>query len=156
MNCYECTSTHIPCPKSRIEVARPMEQFNLFNFYAYTLYIPLYLAGPIITFNDFISQSEKKPKNITLKSVFLYALRWISIYFLMEMMIHAFHVIAISKDRAWTGFTPFQIMMVGFFTLKHIWLKLLIIWRFFRLWVNSFLYLSKDYILIVLGSYGWY
>jgi D-alanyl-lipoteichoic acid acyltransferase DltB (MBOAT superfamily) len=57
----------------------------------------------------------------------------------MEVIMHAFHVIAISKDRAWPGFTPFQIMMVGYFTLVHIWLKLLLIWRFFRFWVSSIL-----------------
>ena len=99
------------------------------------LYVPLYLAGPIITFNDFMSQSQMSPTSITPRSTAIYALRWAGLYCLMEIMMHAFHVIAISNDRAWVGFTPFRMMMVGFFTLFHIWLKLTIIWRFFRLWV---------------------
>ena len=103
---------------------------------AYTLYIPLYLAGPIIPFNDFLAQSEKPPKTITTRSTLTFFARWLGLYFSMELFLHAFHVIAISKDRAWSGFTPFQIMMVGYFTLKHIWLKLSIIWKFFRLWVG--------------------
>jgi D-alanyl-lipoteichoic acid acyltransferase DltB (MBOAT superfamily) len=100
----------------------------------------LYLAGPIIPFNDFIAQSEKQPKTITARSTLMYLFRWIGLYFFMEIFLHAFHVIAISKDRAWSGFTPFQIMMVGYFTLKHIWLKLTIIWKFFRLWVRLMIY----------------
>lgn len=53
----------------------------------------------------------------------------------MEFMIHFVYVVAISKVRpAWDVYTPFQLSMIGFFNLNHIWLKLLLPWRFFRLW----------------------
>jgi D-alanyl-lipoteichoic acid acyltransferase DltB (MBOAT superfamily) len=32
------------------------EDYSLINFLAYCLYPPLYIAGPIITFNDFVWQ----------------------------------------------------------------------------------------------------
>ena len=134
-DCQELRFDEGDCAKLRIEAPLPESNYNLINFLAYTLYLPLFLAGPIITFNDFITQSRKPSKSVTIYSTFIYGVRWIFLVCLMEIMIHAFHVIAISKARAWDGFTPFQITMVGFWSLKHIWLKLTVIWKFFRLWV---------------------
>lgn len=48
---------------------------------------------------------------------------------------HYIYVVAISKSSPdWSVYTPLQLSMLGFFHLHHIWLKLLIPWRFFRLW----------------------
>lgn len=55
----------------------------------------------------------------------------------MEVILHYMYVVAISKTKdegSWEGDTPFQLSMIGFFNLHIIWLKLLIPWRFFRLW----------------------
>src|SRR5271170_5672665 len=52
----------------------------------------------------------------------------------MEVILHYTYVVAISKARAWEGSTPFQLSMISYFNLQIIWLKLLIPWRFFRLW----------------------
>jgi protein-cysteine N-palmitoyltransferase HHAT len=53
----------------------------------------------------------------------------------MELIIHYIYAVAISKsDPDWNSYTPFQLSMLGYFNLHHIWLKLLILWRFFRLW----------------------
>ncbi|KAJ3038340.1 glycerol transporter [Rhizophlyctis rosea] len=115
----------------------PSHEYNLVNFLYHILYEPLYLAGPIITFNDFIWQLHHPPRTITARSTTVYAVRWVVVYLLMEAMLHGFHVVAIKDAHAWGGFTPFQMSMVGYFNLKIIWLKLLIIWRFFRLWAMS-------------------
>lgn len=42
--------------KERIQNALLDSDYNYLNFLAYILYTPLLLCGPIITFNDFISQ----------------------------------------------------------------------------------------------------
>lgn len=50
---------------------------------------------------------------------------------------HFMYVVAISKTGSkgsWAGATPFQLAMIGYFNLHIIWLKLMIPWRFFRLW----------------------
>lgn len=47
---------------------------------------------------------------------------------------HCFYVVAISKEERWKNFTAAQFGVLGYIYLKLIWLKLLIIWRFFRLW----------------------
>lgn len=42
--------------KDRIGTPAIMQDYGFLNYLAYVLYSPLYLAGPIITFNDFIHQ----------------------------------------------------------------------------------------------------
>lgn len=52
----------------------------------------------------------------------------------MELTLHYLYVVAISKTKAWEGDTPLELSMIGYFNLVIIWMKLLIPWRFFRLW----------------------
>lgn len=55
----------------------------------------------------------------------------------MELILHYTYVVAISKTASsgsWLHDTPGQLSMIGYFNLHIIWLKLLIPWRFFRLW----------------------
>jgi len=52
----------------------------------------------------------------------------------METLIHIMHVVAIKDARAWAGMNPAQLSMLGFWNLIFVWLKLLLPWRFFRLW----------------------
>ena len=54
--------------------------------------------------------------------------------FLMEVMMHTIYVVAISKGHAWTMATPLEIALLSYFNLKFVWMKLLVIWRFFRFW----------------------
>lgn len=111
------------------------EDFCFRNYFAYTMYSPLYLAGPIVTFNDYMSQLRYRPHSITTKRTALYAIRFVIVVLTMEVMIHFLYMVAIFKVRPdWTQYTPAQLSILGFFNLKHIWLKLLIPWRFFRLW----------------------
>jgi D-alanyl-lipoteichoic acid acyltransferase DltB (MBOAT superfamily) len=42
--------------RERVERHHPEGDYGLLNYLAYTLYAPLYMAGPIITFNDFTHQ----------------------------------------------------------------------------------------------------
>jgi D-alanyl-lipoteichoic acid acyltransferase DltB (MBOAT superfamily) len=37
-------------------IAHSLETYSFVNYIAYALYPPLYIAGPIITFNDFMWQ----------------------------------------------------------------------------------------------------
>ena len=137
-SCDECSESIMTrCERIRIQESLVDSDYNFYNFVCYVLYVPLYVAGPIISFNDFISQMKHSSTIIDYKSTFIYALRWIGAFLLMEIMQHLFYVVAISKAQAWDNFTPFQISCIGYFSLKFIWLKLLIIWRFFRLWAMS-------------------
>ena len=121
--------------RDRVGIPASAQDFSFRNYLAYTLYSPLYLAGPILTFNDYISQTRYTPPSITRDKTFLYGIRLILSLVVMEVMIHYIYVIAISKAQpAWEIYTPLQLSMLGYFNLHHIWLKLLLPWRFFRLW----------------------
>ena len=63
------------------------------------------------------------PKEIDIKSTFIYGVRLLGVMFLMEVMLHFIYVVAMSKSKAWSGLTPFELGMVGFFNLEYIWLK---------------------------------
>lgn len=111
------------------------QDYSFRNYLAYAFYSPLYLAGPIITFNDFIHQLRYVSPSITLHRTILYAIRFFLCFLSMEFLLHFIYAVAISKAQpAWEVYTPFQLSMLGYFNLTIIWLKLLLPWRFFRLW----------------------
>ncbi|KAI9223770.1 MBOAT, membrane-bound O-acyltransferase family-domain-containing protein [Blastocladiella britannica] len=138
---HRCTPTLDPtlpapncCLKLRSAVPRPPSEYALIPYLAYTLYIPLYFAGPIVSFNGWMSMVQAPPPVVTRTVVIKYAARLVGAIALMEGMMHWFHVVAMAKAHAWDGLSPLQVGMVGFVNLKFIWLKLMIMWRFFRLW----------------------
>ncbi|CEP07705.1 hypothetical protein [Parasitella parasitica] len=108
--------------------------YSYINFLAYVLYTPLLLCGPIITFNDFISQYRFPSNNLSKRYVITYAIRLVIAIMVMEFTLHYLYVVAISKAKAWDNASPLELSMVGYFNLVIIWMKLLIPWRFFRLW----------------------
>ena len=121
--------------RDRVDLPAKPHDYNFRNYLAYALYSPLYLAGPILTFNDYISQQRYTSRGITRSRNLLYGIRFFIALLSMEVMIHFIYVTAISKAQPdWRVYTPFQLSMLGYFSLQHIWLKLLLPWRFFRLW----------------------
>lgn len=120
--------------RDRMNATLDISVYSLSNYISYLTYAPLFIAGPILTFNDFYIQSLHPLPSINLKRNMTYAARFLFCVLVMEFLLHFIYVVAISKTRAWTDSTPFQISMIGLFNLNIIWLKLLIPWRFFRLW----------------------
>jgi len=119
--------------KARVRDSLLEKDYNFFNYLVYILYVPLYLAGPIITFNDFIYQINHR-NSLPIKKTILYAIRFVAVCILFEWTIHYMYVNAIIRRRAYENFSPFDYCMLAYFSLNNVWLKLLIIWRFFRLW----------------------
>ncbi|KAL9096468.1 MAG: hypothetical protein Q9165_001465 [Trypethelium subeluteriae] len=121
--------------RDRISTPAKPGDYTFRNYLAYALYSPLYIAGPILTFNDHISQLRYPLPSITTHRTLLYGLRFLLTLLTMELVLHFIYAVAISKAYPdWTSYTPFQLSMLAFFNLHIIWLKLLIPWRFFRLW----------------------
>ncbi|KAI0064952.1 MBOAT-domain-containing protein [Artomyces pyxidatus] len=119
--------------KQRTTTFHPLEVYSYRNYIAYVLYPPLYVAGPIMTFNDFMWQLTA-PKTITARSTVQYAFRFLTTLFLMELLLHFMYVVAIKDAHAWGGDSPGELSMIGFWNLIIVWLKLLLPWRLFRLW----------------------
>lgn len=122
--------------RARTEASFPLEDYSIANYFAYLTYAPLFIGGPIITFNDYLYQSSYFPLASTkdMKRIFTYGLRMMFCVLVMEFLLHFMYVVAVSKTKAWDGNTPFQLSMLGMFNLNIIWLKLLIPWRMFRFW----------------------
>ena len=120
--------------RSRLTAPHPISDYNMANYLAYVAYTPLYIAGPILTFNDYLYQTRRTLPSITPSRTFYYALNFLCCIMTMEVVLHFIYVVAAAKAKAWEGDTPFQLSMIGLFNLNIIWLKLLIPWRFFRLW----------------------
>ncbi|KAL2818317.1 MBOAT, membrane-bound O-acyltransferase family-domain-containing protein [Aspergillus granulosus] len=121
--------------RDRVSYGVALRDFNLKTYFAYTLYSPLYLAGPILSFNDFVFQSRNCLPTTTTVRTSLYGLRFLIALLCMELVLHCSYAVAIVKSSpSWTQYTPYQLAMLGYFNLHAVWLKLLIPWRFFRLW----------------------
>ncbi|KAJ5089951.1 Glycerol uptake protein 1 [Penicillium argentinense] len=121
--------------RDRVKIPADPAAFNPRNYVAYVLYSPLYLAGPILTFNDYASQQRYTAPSLTRARTALYGIRFFLTFLCMELMLHYIYAVAISKASPnWSLFTSGQLSMLAFFNLHIIWLKLLIPWRFFRLW----------------------
>ncbi|KAK4141832.1 MBOAT, membrane-bound O-acyltransferase family-domain-containing protein [Dichotomopilus funicola] len=121
--------------RDRIATPSQPHDFSFRNYLAYAIYAPLYLTGPIITFNDYISQQRYQPPTISTSRTIKYAIRFALVLLAMELVLHYDYVGAISKSRPdWSSYTPAQLSLLSYFNLHIIWLKLLLPWRFFRLW----------------------
>ena len=125
-----CCKEQELCDKCR--VIKTANDFSFRSYFMYVFYPPLYLSGPILTFNDFHHQTTQQKKT---RPVFpwIYGLRLLASMFTLELILHLMHVCAIKSASAWhETFTPLSFAGIAFFNLKIIWLKLLIIWRFAR------------------------
>ncbi|KAI9857851.1 MAG: glycerol transporter [Vezdaea acicularis] len=121
--------------RDRISTPASPHDYSFRNYVAYALYSPLYIAGPILTFNDYMSQLRYPASSLDSRRTALYGIRFLLTLLCMEFMLHFIYAVAISKAHpAWEIYTPFQLSMLGYFNLHIIWLKLLLPWRFFRLW----------------------
>ncbi|KAK0534500.1 glycerol transporter [Tilletia horrida] len=120
--------------RSRTTQSASREEYSSFLLYmTYVAYPPLFIAGPIMTFNDFAAQL-RQPLPISRATLASYALRWLFCFLTMEFVLHFIWVNAIKDAKAWAGLSLMELSMVGFWNLIVVWLKLLIPWRFFRLW----------------------
>ncbi|KAI1181937.1 MBOAT, membrane-bound O-acyltransferase family-domain-containing protein [Nemania serpens] len=121
--------------RDRVSTPAQAKDFSFRNYVAYAIYAPLYLTGPIITFNDYISQLRYKPATVELSRTVRYALRFALTLLAMEVILHYDYVQAIGKfSPRWSEYTAAQLCLLSYFNLHLIWLKLLLPWRFFRLW----------------------
>lgn len=133
--CSLCTS-QIACLKLRTETH--VSDYSLLAFLAYFLYFPLYLAGPTLSYNAWRSQVSSPQQTVSLREMLIYAFRLIAAMALLELSIHYLYFPAIAGDprnrMIWQTFNAYELAIASYLVLKWIWLKFLVIWRFFRLW----------------------
>ncbi len=82
-----------------------------------------------------MSQARHQVSTIEKPRTIRYAVRFLLVLLSMEVILHYDYVGAISHALpVWSSYTPAQLSLLSYFNLHIIWLKLLIPWRFFRLW----------------------
>ncbi|KAF9514956.1 hypothetical protein BS47DRAFT_1372183 [Hydnum rufescens UP504] len=107
----------------RRSTAHPLGVYNFTNYLAYAIYPPLYIAGPIMTFNDFMWQL-RRPHSMSAYARASYAARFFFSFIVMEFVLHYIYVVAIKDTKAWNGDTAFQLAMIGYWNLLILWLKM--------------------------------
>jgi hypothetical protein len=108
--------------RERVTTSLPLSEYSLTNFFAYAVYPALYIAGPIMSFNDFTYQL-RHPHPPTQRALWSYAMRFATCFLTMELVLHYMYVVAIKDSGAWQGDTPAQLCMIGFWNLIVVWLK---------------------------------
>ena len=120
--------------QGRMETSLETKHYNLTNVLAHAFYVPLYLAGPTITFNAFTSQLLAPQRTHSPRFVVLYGLRWLYLLLLMELVTHYTTCFAVGMSGIYEGMSPRELANLAYLTLMAMWLKFAILWRFARLW----------------------
>ena len=75
--------------RTRIDTPCPPSFYGVSYFFAYALYTPLYIAGPIITFNNFIHQILFPLQSISPKMIIKNGLRLAFCILTLEFVLHS-------------------------------------------------------------------
>ena len=135
--CLDCAIQHRSgpsCYKYRMEMPRAESDFNFRAYFAYLCYIPLYVAGPMCSFNAFVSYTYTPTNLMTLREGVAYAFRIALTFVALMIELHFAYINAIVKTPAvFAALTTLQKSSLLFWTLSFLWMKFRIFWRFFRL-----------------------
>uniref|UniRef100_A0A452XYA9 Membrane-bound O-acyltransferase C24H6.01c n=1 Tax=Aegilops tauschii subsp. strangulata TaxID=200361 RepID=A0A452XYA9_AEGTS len=128
--CWTLSSSHFDHKEKGLSV----DKYTFLTYLCYLTYAPLYIAGPVVSYNAFAAQLDVPQKNYSVGQICCYGLRWILNFLLIEVMTHFFHYNAFVVSRLWRQLTPFEIFIISYGVLIFMWLKFFLIWRYFRFW----------------------
>ncbi|CAI8601590.1 unnamed protein product [Vicia faba] len=131
--CHICKSGNT-CYQALQERSLHVNKFGYVVYLCYLVYAPLYIAGPIVSFNAFASQLDVPQNSNSVRNVILYGFRWVLCFILMELMTHLFYYNAFANSGLWKHLSAMDVFIIGYGVLNFMWLKFLLIWRFFRFW----------------------
>ncbi|KAI8472541.1 MAG: MBOAT, membrane-bound O-acyltransferase family-domain-containing protein [Monoraphidium minutum] len=132
--------------RDRAELPLPPAAYCLPTFLAYALYPPLYIAGPILTFNAFGSQLLAPPAGPAAPTApaaaARYAARGVACWLTLEAMTHGLWFFSVARYRLWGPLAAAEgrplgaldLVLAPWWMLMLVWCKFLVIWRFFRFW----------------------
>lgn len=133
--CDECRET-VQCLKYRMESHGQV--FSCLSFVSYVFYPPLYLAGPTLSYNAWISQVEKPQQTFSFNRLLTYILRFFLVFAILMWFVHNLYFPTIANNtenrHILESFKPYELIVVSYLILKWIWLKFTVLWRYFRIW----------------------
>lgn len=116
------------------EENRPIEDYSFINYFIYVFHPIFYISGPILTFNSFVAQYYTPQKTLSIKTTLL-KLAQVGFYIIaFDFVNHYIYTYAINETSMWTsGMSPLELFSMLLYVMNWMWMKFLIIWRFFRL-----------------------
>ncbi|XP_019459394.1 PREDICTED: putative membrane-bound O-acyltransferase C24H6.01c isoform X2 [Lupinus angustifolius] len=131
--CHICKSGKT-CYQILQERSLESDKFRYTTYLCYLVYAPLYIAGPVLSFNAFASQLDVPQNTYSVRNVMRYGFRWVLCLLLMELITHVFYYNAFAISGLWKQLSPLDVFIIGYGVLNFMWLKFLLLWRFFRFW----------------------
>ena len=115
------------------EEHRPRAEYGLADYLVYAFYVPLYLGGPVVTYNAFAAQYRAPQQTVPLRAS-VRALVRVAVYLvLFDLVGHFIHMLCINERRLWYGpMTSLEMVYDALYTLTWMYVKFLIMWRTFR------------------------
>ncbi|XVF41014.1 hypothetical protein PTKIN_Ptkin01aG0246500 [Pterospermum kingtungense] len=111
--CHVCKSGKT-CYQILQERNARINDFTFTAYLSYLVYAPLYIAGPIISFNAFISQLDVPQNHYSIIEVTWYGLRWLFGLSVIELMTHLFYFNAFAASDSWKTLSPMDIFIIGY------------------------------------------
>eukprot|EP01031_Cornospumella_fuschlensis_P036022 gene36022-43687_t len=96
------------------------EYNSISTYFAYLFYLPLYMAGPIVTFTNFV-KSVQTPQQAV--NPYLYTLRLAACFVVMEMLLSKLPLFAVLSSPLFPHLNVYEIAAVCYLMLKLMWLK---------------------------------
>ncbi|CBZ25807.1 conserved hypothetical protein [Leishmania mexicana MHOM/GT/2001/U1103] len=85
----------LSCYKCRTECSRHVDEFTLSAYLGYIFYLPLFMAGPVSSFNAYVSYQHYPARSIEGKAIWRYGFRLLCHAVLLVTLIHYVPIMAI-------------------------------------------------------------
>ena len=132
LSCKICLSGK-ECLRSRQDDHQPLVRYDLIHFYSFLVYPPLYVAGPIITYNGWVSQVYTKQNVYSDKEQLKYVFRTLGNFLVFEIFLHLIYSNSLitneSNSEIWKSLNLLDLSVLCVYELVFLWMKFSCIWR---------------------------
>jgi protein-cysteine N-palmitoyltransferase HHAT len=115
----------VPSERGRVRTPHPLDSYNLHTCIAYCFYTPLYLAGPILSYNAFVSYM-RSPAVPSRGYLLQYTVRLLLAVVLLESVLRVAPTFALARSGLFRQLTPGSLAVFGYAVLNAMWLKFLV------------------------------
>jgi D-alanyl-lipoteichoic acid acyltransferase DltB (MBOAT superfamily) len=118
------------------ETHLPINQYSTKQYFAYLLYAPLYLAGPVIGFNCFIHQLRSRYTQISMNAVSRLIGSVIFTHFLTFTLSYVYYNACLENLDIYHEFEAWEMISAALFIGWFMYSKFYMIWTFMQAWAE--------------------
>jgi protein-cysteine N-palmitoyltransferase HHAT len=119
--------------RGRVRTPHTLDSYTLRSCLAYCFYTPLYLAGPILSYNSFVSHM-RSPAVPSRGYMLQYTARLLLAVVLLESVLRVAPTFALARSGLYRQLTPGGLAVFGYSVLNAMWLKFLVSQCMHSLW----------------------